>query len=206
MVGKTKQHGFTVIELLIAISIFSIIIIMVSAVIIGISRHYQRASFTAQLSEVSRSLHQELSLGIGYQSGVGLIQSSGTDRYICSGKNLYFWKEQSGTSISPPLGLFKRVLKYDETCSGSIDYTSAYATNLLPNGSATGFVQSLSLDSVNGYTNCSKGCSVTTVLKIGTPDMFEGGSVNNRCLSTLNGGDFCSEVTYKSFVKSKVGY
>ena len=69
--------------------------------------------------------------------------------------------------------------------------------NLLPKD---GFVTTFSIENIQN-TNVY---DITTVFKIGTEDMFKDGSVNNNCLPTQKGGDFCSEIIYNSTVSKRL--
>jgi prepilin-type N-terminal cleavage/methylation domain-containing protein len=206
--NKNFRKGFTLVELLITIAIFSVTMLMASFVIIGISRTYQKATYTAQLSEAGRSIQQELYKGIAYQGGVTAGVKNGFS-YLCSGKNVYFWQKQSGDNPTEHKGLYKKIIS-DINCDDAIPVdpnADSSVANLLPTGGVSGFVTTFDIVPVRtNDTECQFGCNINLTLKIGTPDMFVDGSVDNLCLDTLKGGDYCSEVSYNSFVRSKVGY
>jgi prepilin-type N-terminal cleavage/methylation domain-containing protein len=203
-----NARGFTLVELLITISIFSVTILMASIVVIGISRSYQKSTYIAQMSDSGRALQQDLYKSIAYQGGVTKGVKNGFN-FICSGQNLYFWKTQTGDSLSDDIGLYKKIYS-GATCSDSVPAdpgSDSLVSNILPNGGTAGFVTRFDINPVRpGDDTCQFGCNVVITLKIGTPDMFVDNNVNNLCLDTLRGGEYCSEVSYNSFVRSKVGY
>jgi prepilin-type N-terminal cleavage/methylation domain-containing protein len=182
--NKTKQKGFTIVELMIAASVFSVAIIMVSAVIMGISKTYQKASYTTQLNDASRNFHQELKNSANQGSNISQV-TGGTTTWICAGTTVYYWKLSQDTTYNG--GLYK--LENKTICP---EHTSppTGGINLLPDGA---YVYSAGLDSASTKT-------ATTSFGTGTPDMHEEGKLQNACLPTLKGGDFCAQVTYKSTI------
>ncbi len=205
---KLSSRGFTMVELLITVAIFSVTILMASFVIIGISRTYQKSTYVAQLSETGRAMQQELYKSIAYQGGVTGGVRNGFS-YLCSGKNVYFWQDQSGDELTEHVGLYQKIIS-NINCADSIPSNptlDSSVANILPTGGASGFVTNFNITPLRfGDLECEFGCNISLTLKIGTPDMFVDGNVDNICLTTLKGGDYCSEVSYNSFVRSKVGY
>jgi prepilin-type N-terminal cleavage/methylation domain-containing protein len=211
MVVKPKNNqGFTVLELLIAISVFSVTILMVTTVIIGISKQYQKGIISAQLSESARTFQQDIALAVGYQGGV-TTGIAGGYTYLCSGQNQYFWKNQKniGTgvrSIASPQGLYKKVLVSGVNCGvDSIPTnltTDTNVANLLP---GAGFVYDISVADAGTETDCTTGCTLNIFLKAGAKDMFIDGNISNYCLPVLLGGEYCTTINQTSYIKSKVG-
>lgn len=203
MAYKTiNKKGFTIIEIMIAISVFSMAIMLVMAVVIGMGKQYQKASYTTQLNSASRSIHDEIAKDINYGSIVPSVQPpSSTDnlRWMCLSNNvMYAWYNSVDGNIQ--YGLFKG---QSPNCTvSSLAPAEAEAvinssgTNLLP---ANSFVKSIEINSAGGNTY-----TVKTDFRSGTQDMFAGNSISNECLPTLRGGDFCSVVQYNNSVRQRL--
>ncbi len=197
-----SQKGFTIIELMIASMVFSVLIIMVSAVTLGVAKQYQKATYTAQLNDASRNVHQTISQTIGYGGDYDKLENLNGYYGFCSGKTRIFYKPSTSSAINS--GLYKDVLDDAEVCSTSVpDAAESGVENLLPKN---GFVTNLSINQINA----SNTFNVTTTFKVGTSDMFVDGDsdglgdIGNNCLPTLKGGDFCTEVTYTNIVTAKI--
>lgn len=187
----STQKGFTIIELLIAISVFSVTILLVTSVVLGISKQYQKASYTAKLNDASRNFQQDIKDSI--LQGNNVTQYNIEDKYaLCTGDIKYYWTTPSKST--PPalpepaqLGLFKV-----SNNSGDPDCSATFGggTNLLPKDA---FVKSISLTLGSVH-------NLTTSFAIGSVDMFVDSNVDNSCLPVLKGGDFCSKVEYSSTI------
>jgi prepilin-type N-terminal cleavage/methylation domain-containing protein len=191
-----SQKGFTIIELMIASMVFSVLIIMVSAVTLGVAKQYQKATYTAQLNDSSRNVHQTLSQTIGYGGEYDKLENLNGYYGFCSGKTRIFYKPSTSSSINS--GLYKDILDDTEDCSTSIPNAVDFGVeNLLPKN---GFVTNLSIDSIGSGNTYN----VSTTFKVGTADMFVDSDIAKNCLPTLKGGDFCTEVTYTNVVTAKI--
>ncbi len=192
MVSK-KQAGFTVVEFLIAISIFSTIMILAITVIMSISKLYQKASYTSQLNSTSRNLHQELAVNLTYHSQYVVLEA-GDKQGFCVGNDVYYYELSSDSNIYE--GLYKAQKTSTDPCTQAVVSTIlANGVNLLPKN---GFVTKLSIITDTSMRR------IETSFRVGTADMFEGDNVGNNCRSTLRGGDFCSVVDYNSNVRSRL--
>lgn len=202
---KFNKSGFTVVELLISISVFSVAMMAVMSAVIVMGRQYQKASYTTQLSSASKSLHQAIANDINYGSTVPEAKfTAGSPKYgyIClTGNLVYAWEASAGGSIK--YGLYK--YQYTNSCSGNPDAAVAAAvtngTNILPKN---GFVAKIDIDSSVGADLSV----VKTDFRTGEADMFSnsGDVVNSdtTCLPVLKGGDFCAVVQYNSSVKKRI--
>lgn len=195
MVAK-KQLGFTIIELMIAMIVFSTMMVIASTVIIGVSKQYQKSTKYSELNDASRNLHESLAQSIGYSSDgpYEVITTSGY-KHICIGQDLYYWKISSGANIYP--GLFKYTFPYVGAACGFDPANLPNSVNLLPKD---GFVTTFSISKIENTNSYD----ITTAFKIGTVDMYKDGSVNNNCLPTQKGGEFCSEIIYNSTVSKRL--
>jgi prepilin-type N-terminal cleavage/methylation domain-containing protein len=195
---SVNKKGFTIVELLIAISVFSMAIMIVTAVVLGIARQYQKASYTVQLNDASRNIHEALAKDINYGGSSSEVLSDGLKKWVCSDNGvMYAWTATSGSSIS--YGLYRYDLAATQTCDASVfDIAIQQGVNLLPKN---GFVANFSKDDIGAGAS-----EIKTNFRVGTADMFT--DINNpstsNCLPTLKGGDFCSVVQYNSVVRPHI--
>lgn len=192
MVRNSK--GFTIVELMIAMSIFSVTIMLTAAVITGIAKQYQKASYGARLNDASRDVHATVGNALAYGGQVTTRTSNGFD-VRCIDDYRYFWKLSVDDVIQSEPGLYR-----DNKPCGDPAVVSG-AENLLPkNGFITAF--SITPDATDPLIN-----TLLTTFKVGQTDMFEDPANidDTYCLPTLRGGDFCSQITYTSTIVKKVG-
>ena len=91
--------GFTIIELLIATAVFSIVLLVISAAIIQIGRIYYKGITSARTQEVTRSVIDDVSQTIQFTAG---SISSGTGA-LCVGNQRYSFdlgKQRAGSQHS----------------------------------------------------------------------------------------------------------
>ena len=191
---QTNKRGFTIVELMIASVVFATVSLLTVTVVIGISRQYQTATYSNQLNDAKRSIHQDLRNAIAYQKATDLsvIDNGDGISRLCVGDVIYYWKQHSGTLATENYGLYKKTL--NAACK---DMDTANGVNLLPKN---GFVNTFTVTkgANNDYT-------VVTDFAVGTADMFTDTSPKfTQCLPTQKGGDFCSVLNYTSIVTSRM--
>lgn len=86
------QKGFTIIELMIATSVFGFILLVASVAVISIGRIYHKALISTQTQEVTRRVSDDVSSsiqfsGTGFQSG-----DDGNLKSFCFGQDRYTYK------------------------------------------------------------------------------------------------------------------
>jgi prepilin-type N-terminal cleavage/methylation domain-containing protein len=190
------QYGFTIIEMMIALLILSMIILATTVAIIGFGRQYQKGSFVSQANNASRNLHQAIGLAMKYGDNYRIINSNGDYKGFCSGTDKYFWKV-SGRDIADPSGIFLYKNGNNNSCDQPNNVEIGNSSNQIP---ANAFVTEFRACNQN-----ESPCVIKTVIKIGTKDMFEDEDITKNCLSVFKGGDFCSSVEYSSTVQKIIG-
>jgi prepilin-type N-terminal cleavage/methylation domain-containing protein len=66
---KLHNHGFTIIELMIATTVFSLVLLLCSAGMIHVGRTYNKGVTTARTQEAARSIVDEISRAIQFSGG-----------------------------------------------------------------------------------------------------------------------------------------
>jgi prepilin-type N-terminal cleavage/methylation domain-containing protein len=198
-----NKKGFTIVELLIAISVFSMAIMLVTAVVLGIARQYQKASYTVQLNDASRNIHEMLAKDSNYGNSSPVTFSLNGKTWVCSNGVMYAWPNTAGGAIGN--GLFRYeplpTQRCDDTSGSEPTATAAISNgvNLLPKN---GFVANFSIDNTIG----GGASRIETSFRVGTADMFteSDNPAGSNCLPTLKGGDFCAVVQYNSVVRPHI--
>lgn len=191
---QCNNRGFTIVELMIATMVFSAVSLLTIVAVMGMARQYQKGSYTAQLNDASRTVHQDITSTIAYinKDEVSSIRSTPLGvSYFCVNRTMYYWSYPNATTIKP--GLFKKQLG-DVECN---DTQANGGVNLLP---SNGFVNKLTIE--RSPTNINL-FDISTQFNVGSADMFKD-TTYTQCLPTLSGGDFCSIVGYNSSVMSRI--
>jgi prepilin-type N-terminal cleavage/methylation domain-containing protein len=197
MAYKIKHRGFTIIELMIAMTVFSAAMVIVLAGVIVISRQYQQASNRVAMEEATRNIHQQIGDSIRF-SGVSVTNSSPSGDWVatCVGNLMFVYP------ISTPFagsidqfnsrnsGLF---VKQDGDCNVPADVGPSGAVNVLPGGAK---VTRFSVTDTEILTTFAK--SPGDLLTIPA----SGGQVT--CNITITGREFCAAVSMQSSVVRRV--
>ena len=86
---KNQSEGFTIIELMIAITIFSVVLLAAGATLTQISRLYYKGVITNKTQNISRSLIDEISQNLQFSSGVVNSATNGQTQSVCIGSTRY---------------------------------------------------------------------------------------------------------------------
>ncbi|HEY1064067.1 MAG TPA: type II secretion system protein [Candidatus Saccharimonadales bacterium] len=82
---QSRNSGFTIIELLIATAVFSVVLLVISAAIIQIGRLYYKGITSARTQEVARSVMNDISQAI--QFNVGQVEEIGPPSFSNANDN-----------------------------------------------------------------------------------------------------------------------
>lgn len=136
--SRNKHAGFTVVELMIATSVFSVILLICTSAIIQIGRIYYKGVTSAQTQEVARTVMDDISRSIQF-SGAGITPTSapapGTTQYFCAGNKQYSYVliNQLSDESPTPSGKTKNAL-----ISEDITGACGSAVHDLVNGASAG--------------------------------------------------------------------
>ena len=203
-----KQGGFTIVETMIAVTVFSVLAMLTTLAVIQLSRSYQFGSSKTKLLDASRQIHARFTQAVQYgadtSTSVGTITSTtGTTYNVwCAGSTRFSWVLSSGSTIktyttnNPNKGaLYADAVSGPGNCTSDTLNTDT-AEKLLPQGS---FVTIFSPSLANGYAQ------LNTRFNLGEADMYRGNDVGNGCeSSSLAGVEFCAVVQYDSTATEKV--
>lgn len=89
---RQNQQGFTIVELMIATLIFSVVLLVVTIGIIQISRVYYKGITEANTQNVTRSVADTISQAIQFNGGVVTNTSGGSTGVFCVGSQQFSYR------------------------------------------------------------------------------------------------------------------
>jgi prepilin-type N-terminal cleavage/methylation domain-containing protein len=101
---KASQNGFTIIELMIATAIFSLMLVLTTTTIIGISQTYIKGSVEGQTQQTARAVLSDISQAVEFNNNSDITVTtnySGDVYYFCTGSDVYVY--QLDKYLSPTL-------------------------------------------------------------------------------------------------------
>jgi prepilin-type N-terminal cleavage/methylation domain-containing protein len=161
--GTVKQYGFTVIEMLVALAIFSVVLVVVTAAIIQISQIYYKGVNETQVQSTARAITDTVSQAI--QFGGGTVTD--TVASPTPGGSYAFCISNREYSYRPGYKLVDNTPGTNQTRHGMVVRTVAGCT-----GGTSG--QDLSVASVSGRELMSPGMRLSKmVVKNVGPNLYQ---------------------------------
>ena len=127
---EPNQAGFTIVELMIALSIFTTILLLSSILLIRLGSIFTKGTNQASAQNVARTLVDDISSQLEF-SGVAPIQylsssnNSSNPNVVCFGTSRYTYlinHRVSGDSLDH--GLWRDTLNTDSTCQANMNFSS----------------------------------------------------------------------------------
>lgn len=114
---KDKNKGFTIIELMIAATVFSTVLLILTYGILGIGRMYYKNITSSRTQEAARAVMDDLSNSIQF-SGSDILIVPGNPMTVCSGTDKYvillnkpvvgsdhaLWRDKTQEGVCAPSG------------------------------------------------------------------------------------------------------
>jgi len=204
--GKNKQTGFTIIELLVATAIFSLVLIVFLSAFIKIGNMFYKGVSITNTQEVARTITDDISNDIRFSGSVPTVVSADASGkgYFCIGQHRYkynLWK-QVGVSGNP-YGLERETI-----ASGACDI-NAIGSNPVE---LLGDRMQLNRISVDSCPNdlCSISMLVVfygsdnTVLVSPSGSSPAYNAPDATCSSGSISSQYCATASYKSTISRKV--
>ncbi len=101
--GSKNTTGFTLVELLIASAVFSVVLLLCASALLQIGRVYYKGITSAQTQEVARSVMDEISRTIQFNGGPISVPPGGPNYRICVGDKVYTFLIDRQLSDNPTL-------------------------------------------------------------------------------------------------------
>jgi prepilin-type N-terminal cleavage/methylation domain-containing protein len=223
----TSSSGFTIIELMIATAVFSVVLLLLVTGVITVTRQYIQGLNEAHTQDVARNISNTVSQAIqfngGSYTGPGspVVGTYGSENRICLGDDRYSYllgEELEDQPSSSPQQTADALVEDSGSCSAGttpLMFTSAPlptgATELL---SANMRLDNLSVSKVVGSLNTYNVCvrvvygsddSVTAFTRAGTNLCNQSGIQEHQCASGgLLDFAFCAVSEIDTTVKQRV--
>jgi len=193
-----KQNGFTIIELMIAITVFTTAIVLVTTGVIQLGRLYKHGTVRAKLVTTSREIHAQFAQDLQY-SGKDVAEAllpplpaPSTQKVVCLGTTRYRVIIDASAPNYGDLSVEK--IAGPNPCD-TIPTVSTQKP-LPANSRVTTFTLVPPTNSSGAYT-------LTTRMVTGQQDMFVADDYNKPCKSAP-GKEFCAVVELTSVIARKV--
>lgn len=131
---RVDQKGFTIIELLIATVVFSVILLVITAAIVQFGRVYYKGTLQIRTQETTRNIIQDIAQAIQFGSGSPTTGTSPdpTVQFICFGDRRYTFR--LNTQLGAATGQSRHVLVTDDVTGGCNSAYTGMGTAALPTG------------------------------------------------------------------------
>ncbi len=202
-----KQNGFTLVELLIATSIFAIMMLIATSAILHIGKIYYKGAVVSRTQDTSRAIIEDISRNIQTGGNKTITSAPGA---VCVGYVRYSFVLNTQLTLSGPLGAgqARHVLWVDRILDTVPCQTANMvnpATDANRNTSFTGrelIGANMRLTNFDVAPPPTSARPVRLFVKIvyGDFDLSPG----NTCISSRFGGQFCATSEITTFVKSRL--
>lgn len=186
---KTDQKGFTIVELMIAIMVFSLLLLVCSAAIIHIGRMYYKGGIVSRTQEATRTVTEDVAQVIQFTSAnLPVSVTSGSTRAWCIGEVRYTF--HTTASLGSDTGQSPHVLWKDANPSiGSCSVAN------LSNTSLSGGVEMVGENMrVPVFEIVQNGDLWDVTIRVAYGKEVDGftDSTYAFCKGVINGGQFCA--------------
>jgi len=99
---KHKSHGFTLIELMLAMTFLSFILVFMALTLTQMIRTYDKGLTVKQINQAGRTVIEDIARSMRGQQSGQIVVSTVTDGRLCVGDIMYVWNPvYKGTQTSP---------------------------------------------------------------------------------------------------------
>jgi prepilin-type N-terminal cleavage/methylation domain-containing protein len=204
----SNQRGFTIIELLIATLVFSVVLLLCTAALMQISKVYYRGVISTRTQEVARTIVNDISEHLQFSSKdiYSPLPPSGSNQGFCVGSFLYSYV--AGTDGELPA---------DDTGRHALvvnDLGRPCTSSEVPQNVATGgvlagreFLQPLMRVAYLNVTETPIGSGIYKInltLAYGQDDLLEVSSGQNARCKSIQNSPFCAVVNLSGTVQRRV--
>lgn len=185
--SHNKRSGFTLIELMLAMSFISVLLIAITLTILQISTIYNKGLTLKEVNTAGQTLASELQRSIAQTtpfslaSGAGshyIIQTSGTDIWggrLCLGQYSYVWNYGAALATAARTGDYSNVNVYTTPANTPVNFIKVYdpdasycsqaakkvvpdnATELLSTGDHNLAIHNFTISSASGANDAKTG-------------------------------------------------
>ncbi len=215
---KRTQNGFTIVELMIATAVFSLVMMIIMASVLQITKMYYRVGTVAKTQEITRTITEEISESIRYSnaniSTVDMLPAPNQDipigdtdtGYFCIGSRRYTYAVDRQLKTENPDTLLKQKahgLWVDEpiSCTVAADLNDANLTGgreMLGENMRLVKLDILDVTGTDAY-------QVQLIVAYGDEDLMELDDDGNKvCKVNVAGAEFCAVSSITVFAEKRL--
>lgn len=219
MQKRKKSEGFTIVELMIATAIFSVLLLLCSTAIIDIGRQFYKGTIVNRTQQTARQVVEDVAQAAQFSAGSTSVQTqtSGSTTVLCIGQIRYAFVNDK--SLGSDSGQSPHVLWKDHIVEGNCNVTDGVAgalpnlSSATPSNDSDGQEMLGSNMRVPNFTILKNGNTITINLTVsygqddsvfvtnpGSPPTVD----YTKCLSTRFGGQFCAVSTISTNVGQRL--
>jgi prepilin-type N-terminal cleavage/methylation domain-containing protein len=203
-----KQNGFTIIELMIATSVFSVILLLCTIALLQIGRTYYKGLTESKIQQAARSIIDEISRGIQFSGNpiASTPTGAGSSYVFCIGDQRYsvmLDQEVENNPSSMHQGYHALVSDNYPGCNNSSPKNTNFGTGTLTNGAREllGLNMRLTSLSVSNVANTNL-YSINLRLVYGDDDVLN--STQTACARVSAGTQFCAVSELDTVVQKRI--
>ena len=192
-----STKGFTIIELLIATVVFSVVLLVVSGAIVQFGRSYYKGVVQTRTQDVARNISQDVAQTIQFSRGAPAKSTIAPNQFVlCIGNKRYSYV--IGQQVG---GLFKHGLVAD-TPSPCASTSFDLALTSLPVGAREYLGENMQLLKLDVIPTASGLYEVTVSVAYGANSDLN--AAKDACNPIIIGGQFCAISTLTTTVTSRL--
>lgn len=200
---RLDNKGFTIIELLIATVVFSVILLVITAAIVQFGRVYYRGTVQVRTQETTRNIIQDIAQAIQFGNSQPVSGTSVTDpsaQFICIGDRRYSFKRN--LQLGSASGQARHVLVTDSVSGNCNDVYVGMNIAALPTGSRELMGDRMQLVDLNIQSVGTDLWQISARTAYGTDADL---SADKRsCQLNIVGGQFCAVSELSTIVKQRL--
>lgn len=205
----SNQRGFTIVELMIATTVFSIILLIAATTLIQIGRMYYKGVITSKTQNVTRSIMDDVSRSIQFSSGNGSQASDNNPprQAYCIGSTRYTYvlgKQVSSNPQGP--NQTRHALWQDSADSSNCGFNLPDLQQAKPSSDGKELLEEhmrLQDFSVTAQPQSNDTYTVNVKVIYGDDDLLDDPSNPTTCKGSVVGGQWCAISELKTVVYSR---
>lgn len=183
---KLDKRGFTIIELLIATVVFSLILLVITGAIVQFNKIYYKGIIISRTQERARAITQDIAQNLQFSRDYTPGAS-----YFCAGTRRFSYTLGKQLGVSGPNGS-PHVLVADTTSGGCSGGFNVAAPGALPAGATELLGENMQLVALNITSPSPDVYRISVRVVYGADGDFQGGNPANGCRTLNFGGQFCA--------------
>jgi prepilin-type N-terminal cleavage/methylation domain-containing protein len=209
---NNNQKGFTIIELVIATAVFSVVLLIATVAVIMVTNSYVKGDVQAETQDTARSIltivSQDIQFNTASSVNLGTYNSTSNVGYFCLGNDLYVYQlgDEIGGVKSDGTKVYHALLEFSGT--GTCPPSSADVSYLGPPVSGDNIAhellaQNMILETFNvAQVTGTKAYSIKLTVAYGSNVISTGGVFT--CPPESFGGQFCAVSSLTTAVTPRI--